>query len=131
LNPANNAFNGTNSFTNSNTFYNGDIDVYGIQNNIAIGDTSVEIRLTTGDLDIFGNLQADLIIINNIITVLNSQLPDATVQINNVRLECGNRQITIDYTIFKINSTEIFVANVPIAMYANSELIGSTFTTNE
>ncbi len=131
LNPANNAFNGTNSFTNSNTFYNGDIDVYGIQNNIAIGDTSVEIKLTTGDLDIFGNLQADLIIINNIITVLNSQLPDATVQINNILLECGNRQITIDYTIFNINSTDILAANVPIAIYANNELIGSTFTTNE
>ncbi|HCY83167.1 MAG TPA: hypothetical protein DHV22_16970, partial [Xanthomarina gelatinilytica] len=96
-----------------------------------IGDTSVEIKLTTGDLDIFGNLQADLIIINNIITVLNSQLPDATVQINNILLECGNRQITIDYTIFNINSTDILAANVPIAIYANNELIGSTFTTNE
>ncbi len=131
LNPANNAFNGTNSFTNSNTFYNGDIDVYGIQNNIAIGDTSVEIKLTTGDLDIFGNLQADLIIINNIITVLNSQLPDATVQINNILLECGRRQITIDYTIFNINSTDVLPANVPIAIYTNNEPIGNTYTTTE
>src|SRR5690606_15897485 len=72
LNPANNAFNGTNTFTNSNTFYNGDLDVYDIQDNIAIGDTSVEIKLTTGDYDANGVFQADLIIINNIITVLNS-----------------------------------------------------------
>jgi gliding motility-associated-like protein len=130
LNPANNAFNGTNSFTNSDTFYNGDIDVYDIQDNIAIGDTSVEIKLTTGDYDIFGNYQADLIILNNIITVLNSQLPDATVQINNINVECSNRQITIDYTIYNINSTEILPANVPIAFYANNELVGTSQTTN-
>jgi gliding motility-associated-like protein len=128
LNPANNAFNGTNTFTNSNTFYNGDVDVYNIQNNIAIGDTSVEIKLTTGDYDIFGNLQADLIIINNIITVLNSQLPDATIQINNINLECANRQVIIDYTVFNVNSTEVLPANVPIAIYADNELIATTYT---
>jgi gliding motility-associated-like protein len=128
LNPSNNAFNGTNTFTNSDTFYNGDVDVYGIQNNIAIGDTSVEIKLTTGDYDIFGNLQADLIIINNIITVLNSQLPDATIQINNINLECANRQVIIDYTIFNVNSTDNLPANTPIAIYANNELIATTYT---
>lgn len=131
LNPANNAFNGTNTFTNSNMFYNGDIDVYDIQNNINIGDTSVEIKLTTGDFDIFGNLQADLIIINNIITVLNSQLPDATVQINNINLECGNRQVILDYTIYNTNSTDVLPANVPIAIYANNEFIANTFTNTE
>lgn len=131
LNPANNAFNGTNTFTNSNTFYNGDIDVYGIQDNITIGDTSVEIKLTTGDLDVNGILQADLIIINNIITVLNSQLPDATVQINAINLECSNRQITIDYTVFNINSTEFLPSNVPIAFYANNELVGTSQTINQ
>ncbi|GGG57324.1 gliding motility-associated C-terminal domain-containing protein [Bizionia arctica] len=131
LNPANNAFNGTNTFTNSSTFYNGDVDVYNIQNNIAIGDTSVEIKLTTGDYDIFGNFQADLIIINNIITVLNSQLPDATIQINNINLECGNRQVTIDYTVFNINSTDVLPANTPIAIYANNDLIATTYTTTQ
>lgn len=131
LNPANNAFNGTNTFTNSNTFYNGDIDVYNIQNNIAIGDTSVEIKLTTGDFDDNGFLQADLIIINNMITVLNSQLPDATVQINNIHLECYSREINIDYTIYNTNSTEFLPANVPIAIYANNELIATSHTTNQ
>ncbi|MBQ0768981.1 MAG: gliding motility-associated C-terminal domain-containing protein, partial [Bizionia sp.] len=67
LNEADNAFNGTNSFTNSNTFYNGDLDVYSIENNIAIGDTTVEIKLTTGGLDDNGFFQADLILLNNII----------------------------------------------------------------
>ncbi|MCX7549964.1 gliding motility-associated C-terminal domain-containing protein [Xanthomarina sp. F2636L] len=131
LNPANNAFNGTNTFTNSNMFYNGDVDVYNIQDNIDIGDTSVEIKLTTGDYDANGNFQADLIIINNIITVLNSQLPDATAEINNIYLECANRQITIDYTIFNINSTDVLPANVPIAIYADNELIGNTLTLTE
>jgi len=131
LNPANNAFNGTNTFTNSNTFYNGDLDVYNIQNNIAIGDTSVEIKLTTGDYDTNGVLQADLIIINNIITVLNSQLPDATVHIDNIHQECSSREITIYYTIHNINSTDILPAEVPIAIYANNLLVGNTFTTTQ
>ena len=43
LNPANNAFNGTNSFTGATNLYNMDIDVYNIQNNINIGDTSATI----------------------------------------------------------------------------------------
>ncbi|WP_233586782.1 T9SS type B sorting domain-containing protein [Formosa maritima] len=131
LNPANNAFNGTNTFTNSNNFYNGDLDFYNIQDNIAIGDTTVEIKLTTGDYDVNGNLQADLIIINNIITVLNSQLPDATVLINNINLECANRQITIDYTVNNINSTEFLPTNTPIAFYANNELVGTSQTVNQ
>ena len=129
LNPANNAFNGTNSFTNSNTFYNGDIDVYSIQDNIAIGDTTVDIKLTTGDFDVNGLWQADLIIINNIITVLNSQLPDPTIQIDNVQLTCGSREITIDYTVYNINCNDVLPANVPIAIYANNELVGTTQTT--
>ncbi|MCX7547113.1 gliding motility-associated C-terminal domain-containing protein [Xanthomarina sp. F1114] len=128
LNPANNAFNGTNTFTNSNTFYNGDVDVYPIQDNIAIGDTSVEIKLTTGDYDGNGILQADLIMINNIITVLNSQLPDATVNINQINQECSSREVTINYTIYNTNSTDVLPAQVPIAIYANNELIGNTFT---
>jgi len=40
LNPANNAFNSTNSVTNSNALYNMDLDIYNIENNIGVGDTS-------------------------------------------------------------------------------------------
>ena len=58
LNPANNAFNGTNSFTGATDLYNMDIDVYNIQNNINIGDTSATIALTSGQ---------DFVMINNII----------------------------------------------------------------
>ncbi len=130
LNPSDNAFNGTNSFTNSNTFYNCDLDVYNIQNNIAIGDTSVEIKLTTGGFDSNGIFQADLIILNNIITVLNIQLPDATISINDTTVFCNNRDVEVDYTVSNFNSTDILPNNAPIAFYANSELIAQSYTQN-
>ena len=130
LNPADNAFNGTNSFTNSETFYNGDLDVYNIQDNIAIGDTSVEIMLTTGDTDLNGVFRADLIMVNNIITVLNSQLPDATIVIDDYFLECNTRTVDIDFTVFNVNSTEILPADTPIAFYANDVFIGESSTQN-
>ncbi len=128
LNLMNNAFNGTNTFTNSNTFYNADLDVYGIQDNITIGDTTVDIRLTTGALDINGNLQADLIILNNIITVLNSQLPDATIVIDDYILNCADRTIDIDYTVYNTNSTLALPEGTPIAFYINNILVGQTST---
>ena len=128
LNPGNNAFNGTNSFTNATDFYNADLDVYDIENNIEIGDTSVEIKLTTGALDDDGMLRADLIIINNIITVLNSQLPDATVQLDNYSLECASRNVSCFFTVYNINSTEVLPANTPIAFYADNQLVGQSET---
>jgi hypothetical protein len=51
-----------------------DLDVYTIQNNINIGDTS-QIQLTSGQ---------DFVMINAIVTKLNSQLPDATLRINDI-----------------------------------------------
>jgi len=130
LNPGDNAFNGTNSFTNSTTSFNMDLDVYDIQNFINVGDDTATIKLTTGEL-IAGQIRADLIIINNIVTVLNSQLPDATVQIDNVILACDNKTIQVDYTIFNVNSTEILPANTPIAFYADGILVAQSMTIDE
>jgi gliding motility-associated-like protein len=130
LNNADNAFNGTNSFTNSNTFYNADLDVYNIENNINIGDTQATIKLTTGGLDINGTYRADLIILNNIITVLNSQVPDASVDILNTNVECNSRVIDVEYQITNYNATEALPANTPIAVYADGILIGQSFTQN-
>ena len=129
LNPGNNAFNGTNTFTNSNTFYNGDLDVYNIQNNIQIGDTNATIQLTTGGFDSNGVFQADLIIINNIITVLNSQLPDATITLDSYNLSC-ERELELFYTVHNTNSTDELPANVPIAFYADNLLIAQSETQN-
>ena len=130
LNPGDNAFNGTNSFTNSTTSYNMDLDVYDIQNFINIGDDSATIQLTTGEV-INNQIRADLILINNIVTVLNSQLPDATVQIDDVLLACDNKTIQVDYTIFNINSTELLPANTPIAFYADGVLVANAITEND
>lgn len=122
LNPGNNAFNGTNSFTGMSGMHNMDIDFYGIQNNIAIGDTSATISLTSGQ---------DFVMINNIITVLNSQLPDAVPVLDNYVITCNSRNILIDYTITNENSTAILPANTSIAFYANTTLIGLSNTIND
>jgi len=121
LNPINNAFNGTNSFTGANDLYNMDIDVYSIQNNINIGDTSATISLTSGQ---------DFVMINNIITVLNSQLPDATITMADTFVNCGDDSIEVDYTVYNSNSTDPLPANTPIAFYINGDLVAQAFTQN-
>ncbi|MFQ3239107.1 MAG: gliding motility-associated-like protein [Olleya marilimosa] len=131
LNLANNTFNGTNTFTNATDFYNADLDVYNIENNIAIGDTEVTINLTTGGLDNNGNFRADLIIINNIITVLNSQLPDATIQLNNYQVTCANRMVTVNYSVFNNNSTANLPPNTPIAFFIDGILVAQNQTISE
>ncbi|MCZ4318568.1 gliding motility-associated C-terminal domain-containing protein [Aequorivita viscosa] len=121
LNPADNAFNGTNSFTGSDVLYNMDIDVYPISNYINPGDTSATIQLTSGQ---------DFVMVNNIITVLNTELPDATISLDNIigGTECGNRELTIDYTVYNLNSTDVLPAGTPIAFYADDLLIAQTET---
>jgi len=130
LNPGNNAFNGTNSFINSTTSYNMDLDIYDIQNFISVGDNSATIKLTTGEI-VNGQMRADLIIINNIVTVLNSQLPDATVQVDDVILGCDNKTFQVYYTVFNVNSTEILPLNTPIAFYADGVLIANSVTESD
>lgn len=121
LNPADNAFNGTNSFTGSDTHHNMDIDFYSISNYVNTGDTSANIQLTSGQ---------DFVMINNIITVLNTELPDATISVDTIlgAMECGNRELSIDYTIYNINSTAILPSGTPIAFYADETLIAQTAT---
>jgi gliding motility-associated-like protein len=122
LNPVSNAFNGTNTFTNSNTLYNMDLDVYNIQNFIDIGDTTAEISLTSGQ---------DFVMVNAIVTKLNSQLPDATIVAGPVARECNSRFITLDFTVYNVNCTNPLPAHTPIAIYADDVLVGTTMTQNE
>lgn len=119
LNPVNNAFNGTNSFTQQNDLFNMDLDVYNIQNNINIGDSEATISLTSGQ---------DFVMINTIVTVLNSQLPDATITLDDIDLFCDERNVNVSFTAYNLNSTEILPSNVPIAFYAEDQLIGQTQT---
>lgn len=121
LNPADNAFNGTNSFTGSNVLYNMDIDYYTIANYINPGDTSAHIQLTSGQ---------DFVMVNNIVTVLNTELPDATISIDNVTggTECGDRELTVAYTVYNLNSTDVLPAGTPIAFYADAQLVSQSQT---
>jgi len=119
LNPANNAFNGTNTFTNSTTLYNMDLDVYDIENHIQIGNQSAQIQLTSGQ---------DFVMISTIVTKLNSQLPDATVSIDQVDLQCKSRIINVDYTVYNSNSTSFLPSRVPISIYADGIFIRTIFT---
>ncbi len=121
LNPVNNAFNGTNSFTGESDLYNMDMDFYDIQNNIDIGDTTASIQLTSGQ---------DYVMINTIITKLNSQLPDATVEIDTYEItNCNERELELDFTVYNNNSTEILPANASINIYIEAVLIHSLTTT--
>ncbi len=119
LNPPTNQFNSTSTFTNSSTLYNMDLDVYDIQNNINIGDTTAQIQLTSGQ---------DFVMINVVATKLNSQLPDATIAINNFTQSCNSRQVLVNYTVSNVNSTALLPAGTPIAIFANNVLIGNTTT---
>jgi hypothetical protein len=59
LNPGNNPFNSTNTYTESQEFWNMDLDVYDLENIISPGDTDIDVVLTSGQ---------DLILVNNLIT---------------------------------------------------------------
>ncbi len=121
LNPPDNAFNGTNTFTNSTDLYNMDIDQYSIENLIQPGDTDALIELTSSQ---------DLVIVNNIVTVLNIALPDATITMDNIEGgdECGNRELTIDYTVYNTNGTDR-LPPVEIGFFADNVLMAETQTT--
>ena len=119
LNPPTNAFNGTNTITNSSDLYNMDLDIYNIQNNIAIGDTSAQIQMTSNQ---------DFVMINTIVSKLNSQLPDATISIDATNQNCNSNILLIDFTVYNLNSTEILPAGTPISIYANGEFLEYTET---
>lgn len=119
LNPANNAFNGTNSITNSSQLYNMDLDIYNVENNIRIGDTEATIRLTSGQ---------DFVMINAIVTKFNSQLPDATVSIDDYTLDCNVREIPVTFTVYNLDSTNPLPANTNISIYAGDQLVGTNTT---
>lgn len=122
LNPATNAFNGTNSITGATDLYNMDLDVYDIHDNIQIGQQTASIRLTSSQ---------DFVMINAVVTKLNSELPDARITIDNYQRLCNSRVIDVDYTVYNTNSTRILDANVPIAIYANDTFIQLTHSLGE
>src|SRR5690606_4447696 len=73
LNPSDNVFNGTNSFTGATNLYNMDLDYYDISAYVTPGDTTLDVMLTS---------HQDVVFINNIVVVLSSELPDASITVN-------------------------------------------------
>ena len=120
LNPADNVFNGTNSITGSNTLYNMDLDIYDIQGYINVGDTAAQIKLTSAQ---------DVILINAVVTKLNSQLPDATITINSVDKQCDSKTIVAHYTVSNLNCTNPLPALTPISIYINGVFFQTIVTT--
>lgn len=120
LNPVNNVFNSTNSITGATNLYNMDLDIYDIEDYIEVGDTNVAIALSSSQ---------DFIMINTVVTKLNSQLPDATIDINSVNQSCDSRQLNVDFSVYNQNATAILPVSTPISFYANSTLISTVSTT--
>lgn len=118
-NPSNNVFNSTSSVTGSSNLYNMDLDIYDIEDYIAIGDTDATITLSSFQ---------DFIMISTVVTKLNSQLPDATIVLNTYSTSCNAGTINLEYTVFNNNSTELLPANTPISFYFGTTLIGTAFT---
>lgn len=119
LNPTNNAFNCTNSFTGANDLWNMDLDYYSISNYISVGDTSMTFQIQTGQ---------DVIIAHNFAVTLSSVFPDATIKIDEVLTSCGSREVQVNYTVYNTNGTTSLLANVPITFYAEGVFLGNSTT---
>jgi gliding motility-associated-like protein len=96
-----------------------DLDVYSIENYIVPGTTSATVSLQSGQ---------DYVMLNTVVTKLNSQLPDATIVLENPTSTCNSREVTIDFTVSNLNSTEILQANTPITFYIGTQAITTTYT---
>lgn len=124
LNPVDNVFNGTNSFTGATDLYNMDLDVFNLENNIQPGDTSLSIEITSNQ---------DYVMLNCIAVKLNTKLPDAACQLNNYTLKnCKDRTVEINFDIFNTNeATTNLITNVPISVYANNIYVTTFYTAEE
>ena len=120
-NPINNVFNSTNSITGATNLFNMDLDVYDIEDFIEVGDTNATITLSSSQ---------DFIMINTVVTKLNSQLPDATATINSVNQSCDSRNITVNFSISNLNATAIIPAQTPVSIYANNVLLTTILIPN-
>ncbi len=130
LNPATEVFNSTNSFTNSPNLHNMDMDLFDIQGYTSVEDEELIINLHSGR-QIGNAMQADAIIINNIVLVLNSEVPDATIEIETTIGECDDRDIQVNYTVHNTIATKALDAGTPIAFFAGDTLLDMSATQND
>ncbi|WP_051605369.1 T9SS type B sorting domain-containing protein [Sediminibacter sp. Hel_I_10] len=125
LNPTDNPFNSTNSYTGETDLWNMDLDVFDISSLIEVGDTEATLTFTSA----FDR------IIQNVVTVIPSELPDATL--SNIVISnqdpCDDRDISLNLNINNLNSFEVLPANTPYSIFAldaegNEMFISSFFT---
>lgn len=114
LNPANNAFNGTNSITGSVNLFNMDLDIYFLDQYLSIGAQSANVSLTSGQ---------DFVLINTVVTKLNSQLPDASILFSDIENQCNSRVVKLQYSITNFNATQYLPAETKYRIYADNVLI--------
>ncbi|WP_179006683.1 T9SS type B sorting domain-containing protein [Winogradskyella forsetii] len=125
LNPADNPFNGTNSYTGVTDLWNMDLDQFDISNFIQVGDTEATLTFTS----------AQYRFIQNVVTVIPSELPDATVELNSINNQdpCDDRNISLNIDINNFNSFEVLPANTPYSIFAldanDEEVFIATFFT--
>lgn len=121
LNPANNVFNCTNSYTNVSNLWNMDLDYFDISNFVSVGDNSLNFSINSGQ---------DTVITNCFVVSLNSELSDAAIVIDKVRLNCDSRLIDVDYTISNLNEYINLPNNIPVTFYANNVALNTTLTSS-
>lgn len=122
LNPANNAFNCTNSFSGSTELWNMDLDLYELSDYVKVDDTSLDIKVKTG---------GDVVLINTIVLSVYSVFPDATVIADSYKNYCRTRIIDLDYVVANHKGNHPLKKNTPVAFYINEELVGTAETENE
>ena len=122
LNPPNNAFNGTNTFSGSTEMWNMDLDQYDLSNFVNVDDTSLDIKITTA---------ADVVFINTIVLSVYSVFPDATLLINNFKNYCNTRIIDLDFTVANHAGNHPLKKHTPIAFYIENELVAVSETSEE
>ncbi|MFA7650767.1 MAG: gliding motility-associated C-terminal domain-containing protein, partial [Flavobacteriaceae bacterium] len=121
LNPEYNIFNSTNSTTGSSELYNMDLDIYDAQNYVEVGDTSAEVKLTSGQ---------DFVLISTIVTKFNNNHPDATISIDQISTQCDLSEVEIDYTVYNNDAQNFLPAGTPIAIYINGDFLQTVYTQN-
>ncbi|CAM3265524.1 T9SS type B sorting domain-containing protein [Aequorivita lipolytica] len=132
INPATNNFNSTNSWSipQSTTNYQMDLDFYDL-----VGINPPIIQQGVEYIDVVLISEQDYIMVNNIVTGVNSELPDATMEIDDLGILCQNGDIDIEYTVYNVNSTNELPPNTPIAFYTEvggvRNPLGQAATVNE
>ncbi|MFO7702323.1 MAG: hypothetical protein R6V37_04960, partial [Psychroflexus maritimus] len=113
LNPVDNPFNGTNSYTGATDLWNMDLDFFDVSEFIEVGDTEATITFSST----FTRL------IQNVVTVFRSELPDATVELVDFSGvgECDERDFTVETTVGNFDASDVLPINTPISFFVLDE----------